>query len=209
MGNGWLYYGGEPTIVNYDITMSYSPSDSPLLVDKQYTFTVTTFVNDVGTSKLIYIYIDDLQQKVGWTASNGVLGFYFSSGVSGARTIGIKIVNDYGVIQYEEDFNYVWIRGDISDEPTSDVIIPRTTSYLVAMLPTFIMIIMPTFAFGLVGSEISGTIGGSIGFLLGGILGVGISVMSGFLPTWMTYLLILAVVSACVLILRGGFGGNI
>jgi hypothetical protein len=77
------------------------------------------------------------------------------------------------------------------------------------MLPTFIMIIMPTFAFGLVGSEISGTIGGSIGFLLGGILGVGISVMSGFLPTWMTYLLILAVVSACVLILRGGFGGNI
>jgi hypothetical protein len=206
--DGWLYYGLEPVTVEYDLVMSYSPNDEPLIVDKSYSWMITLYANDVGIKKTIAIYMDDIQAFVVQTGSNGQYTYTFLSGITGVREWNIKVLSNVGNIVYEEDFYYTWVRGDISDEPTSDILIPRTTSYLVAMLPTFIMIIMPTFAFGLVGSEVSGTIGGSIGFLLGGILGVGISVMSGFLPSWMTYLLILAVVSACVLIIKGGFGGS-
>jgi hypothetical protein len=114
--NTWrVYYGYQAQKVEYDITLSYNPTDSPLIVDKSYTFTMTLTGNDIPVKKVVGVYLDDNQQIVSSTTLSGTKTFTLISGTAGYRTLSFKVFDNDGIEQYEESFTYQWDTSDISD----------------------------------------------------------------------------------------------
>jgi len=174
---GYLYWGLIPQQTDWDLTLTYSPSDSPLLTNKQYHFTVTSTLNDLPQQVILRLLQNSIPSKTMQTSSNGQL--FFNPIFKTAQPIEYNIEIYYlNVKVYNETFNYI-----IIDNPqTSGIISPAfigvgSTISLMLYLPLLLLILVPALLLSMILSKANLAIEG---FMSGLMLGLGIAVSVGY-----------------------------
>lgn len=192
----WIYYGLSALEQDWDITLSYIPSDSPLETYTNYQFSLTTTLNGYATQSTVIGYFDDIQIFSVQTNTVGQYTFTSYTGIAGYHEILFKIYYN-NIYRYNESFSYFYV--SIDDEiPDTPTMIPMITNLVTVFIPVMIIMGVPSIAFG--------KVGGSMGFMVGLAIGAFICSTAGFIPTYVMYLIILCVVGGIVLIFRSGGG---
>jgi hypothetical protein len=190
-------YGGLTAFSDsWDITLTYTPYESPLDTDSNYMFTVQTLNNGAGTQATLLKYFDGSLVNSAETSTYGVNRFNFGVGIGGTYNFTFQIYYN-GVFEYEEVFELQWVDTDSQDVSTGNVL-PLTINALTTALPVgFIMLGCPVLFYEIMGENF-------IGVLIGFIIGLGIATAIGLIPFYMTFLGVLGVVLAFVFMSRQG-----
>lgn len=104
----YVYGGLAPLETNYDITLTYTPNDNPLIVNKPYVFSGVVTNNGVGTQVIKKIVIDGIQYSFSSTNPSGAFSFSLTLGTSGVHTITVEVYTS-GIYRYGEDFTYSFV----------------------------------------------------------------------------------------------------
>lgn len=195
-----IWYGVAPLSATYDITWTITPDETPKIILTNYRVTFTSLMNDIGTALNYIVYLDGSNVGAGVTDGNGAETKIFNIGEEGTHTITVELYrSSMGVttLLYTETYSDIWtVTGSESDLPTPEVIIPVTVAGITVLLPIFFIVLVPTFALG--------EMAGKIGILAGLVIGVTVGAMSGLLPMYTVFLMILVIVLAFVFLIRGG-----
>ncbi|NIT57707.1 MAG: hypothetical protein GWN00_16195, partial [Aliifodinibius sp.] len=133
---------------NYDITLTYSPSDDPLTTNTQYTFTATSTMNGLGLEVINVIYWDGGQIATDYSETNGVYQFTLISSYGGLHNLTIAIWDGSPpTYQYSESWVYTFSFPSTTTTPTSPTVVTTTSNLIIGGIPIILMILFPTFIF--------------------------------------------------------------
>lgn len=194
----WIYYGLALLEAVYDITLTWTPNDNPLLTQKSYSFTTTTFRNYIGFRSYIDILIDGLKLKSALTAINGIHVFLLTSSSTGFKTLEIKMYsNATQELLYTEEFEIKFIESAQDIETGQTVFIGSYIQYL----PFMFICLVPSLGLFLITKHI-------IGFLSGLTLGTFALVLSNMIPIYMIFIELIIIVIGFVMVLKDNNSGG-
>jgi len=193
--NTYIYYPVTPVVENWDITLTWIPDDEVLKTEDWYKYTLTTFVNTMATKTYVIVRIDGLPMVQQNTDSSGVLTFTGSQSVEGIHQWNISIYVS-GVYKYNEVFNLQYSKTGVTGQPTTGILIPQTTSLIMSFIPIFCIIGFPSLIFG--------SMLGMVGFIFGGCMGTVVCSLTGIIPSYFMYLMILIIAMGIIYMFRKG-----
>lgn len=189
----WVYSGLVAWKEEWDISISYTPVDTPPFTDTSYRFTATSLLNDYPRKSTLIGYFDNVQFFSSSTNSIGQYQFTIQTSVSGYHELQIKLYSN-NIYRYNETWNYVFItRGE--EYPETETLLPISVGLILNYLPIFLVYGSLIFGF----SELNF---GIIGFIVAIILGTVICALSGLIPQYVVYLMVLAIVTATIYFMR-------
>jgi len=193
-----MYYDLTIMTAVYDMSFTIIPDETPKIVNKSYKMTMTSLANNVGFKSNTILYFDGSQVSSKVTDSAGVRVITFLFGTEGIHTITVKIYQlGTSSLLHTDSYSDIWsLTGSETDDPDEAVLIPLTVAGISIFMPIFFIVLVPMFALG--------EMAGKIGIMAGLIIGVTIGAMSGLLPMYTVFLMILVVVMAFVFLIRGG-----
>jgi len=181
----------------WDITLTYSPADDPIETFTTYTFTGTLLTGAIPVSTDYIVYIDNVTLQAGVSSSQGEFVFNFLSTLSGLRTFTVEMYFS-GILVYSEDFEYVFASVD-EDQTTTGGLLQVGIAAVMAFLPVFIIVLFPPMLFFFITKNL-------IVFFAVLCLCSYVGVMSGMVPTYVMFLVIL--LSCLFFYLEFNKGGN-
>lgn len=192
----YIYWGLLPCAREYDLDLTYVPFDVPPYCNTRYLFTATLYMNDVlREGAQVYLYVDDVLQKVTVTDSNGEMSFYLLTSIAGIHNITIEV---YEYEEYQDEFTEIYTFQSVSyEEETEYPVGTITIGAVMALIPMFFVIF--AFPIALVAMGL-----GLIGFLSGLVVGAIAGFVSGILPMYGVLLLSLVIVLGFILVLKKG-----
>lgn len=180
----WYYI--EALEENYDISISYTPTDDPLDVNTNYQFTTTTTLNGIGTEVINIVYWDGSQVKADYSETNGVFQFTLISSIGGIHNLTVSVWDgEPPAYKYSESWSYTFSGIDPTADPTTPTLVTTTISLMVYFIPVLVIIIFPAFMFFKILDD------NIFGGLFGLSLGVIICNVAGYLPVYTIYLMLL------------------
>ncbi len=182
----YIYYDLTVMQHNYDVTLSWTPNENPLMRGENYRFHLTVYDNGIATQSDVVIFWDGGQIISQETDAYGVMEWIFFTIISGAHTFTVRVYDSDNVFQYTETFNVFWagtISGDTVTDPTSNAI---SSSELIAtfLKLTFVTLVPPAVMYGVMGN-----FGAIVGLVIGGYL----AYSTGLIPPIIIYLIVLLV----------------
>jgi hypothetical protein len=195
-------------------TLTYAPTDNPLITNKQYVFTFVIFRNGIidnnNTDKYI-AYFDNYPVKNGALDSNGRALIYVTSSLVGAHALAIDISDSSNTMIYHGmGTDFTWVSNSTGGTlPPVNVITGGWYNLLVIWFPIFMFVVAPMLAVGFLSAKFAGGTGMLMGIIFGGFGGVVAGVQMLILSTYVLYLYILLVAFGLVLALstRGSNNG--
>lgn len=192
---GRIYYGLDEVEMTYDITFSHVPSDDPLQTYYSYQFTMTVTGNGRAIQRYVIRYISGLSGVAQETDVSGQVSFGYTRTVGGIVPIGLKVFED-GSEVYEEYYNYEF-ESTTQETPTVETFGVTTLLGITSILPVLVLLFVPSGAL-MVMTPSGKPLMFMIGLMVGGIL----CVMSGLLPSYFIFFLLLGVVIMFVFMLK-------
>lgn len=200
----YVYYSVSPTADSFAYTLTVSPADSPLDKDKTYSFTYLFTNNGAGATNCIVLYYIDNSTSAIFTKvadSNGRIIISFSFGTEGVHSIGFKVYKNMvdTSIKLQDVDSYVVHYVEPTGEDITPYILTNLIGIMTTFLPACLCIMVPAMA-GAKSAGLSGFIGGSI-------LGVALAIMTGIVPQYFLYIMILVAAISFVMVIRTGNRG--
>lgn len=193
-----VYYGLEEyEVANYDISISYTPADSPMVSDKYYKFTATGTRNGLGFKHVQFWYLDGNNIGSKTTSTGGIsqLSIKFAAGTHNL-TVEMYSLTD-STLLYNETWRYVVIQSPTVSPEGGAIVIPHVVGIITQGVPILIIFLAPIMAL----AEVKGLppiIAITIGVALGAIVGV----MSGIIQIYQFFLIVLSLIVALVYMMR-------
>lgn len=206
LSEGVVFYGITPQGTSYDVVLTWSPNNNPLLTNIKYTFTDTATLSGYAwNGKTIAVYINGLQ--VAWKIpSAGKITFDKTFTSAGYYNVTTKLYDQITGLVYTESENILVNPGTTPPiGGTPGLIMPGFFEVFTALFPAFLVVGIPSFALGEAGAK-AGI--GQMGFIFGAIIGIGLGFMTGLIPPAVFYLIILFVGVMLVMVVRSKFGSS-
>lgn len=187
-----IYFSLDVEQEGWTISWTYIPADSPLYVNTNYGFSGTTYLNNIGYPSAYLVYFDGVLKYSRSTDSGGDFGFTLLTDIRGIHTLNISVYynSEYKTSEQED---YLFIEsGEAEGTQLGAVMINNILNFL----PVFLVVLVPPIAL----ASIMGTLGFMTGLIIGGVIGT----MSGVLPTYGLYLIMLVIIMAFVYSMRKG-----
>lgn len=206
-----LYFGLSTAIATYTATVSYTPLDTPNLdQNKQYTFTVTAYKNSIATQYLNIRFLSNAVEQLPTfkaTNANGQVTYLVTFTQANIYDLDWEVYDPYSIypttLQYTLSETYIvsYVPGTPTGGDPTDIVQESIISQN-ALVSTFV----PAFAI-VVGPAVLFLPFGGAGLVIG--LGVGalMGVVTGILPFYVIFILILLVAVAIVMTFRSGISG--
>lgn len=182
-GNTELYLI-TPLYIEYDISMSYTPPDNPLLTDNSYLFTFTTYANAIPTALKYVAYFDNSQFGAGITGSNGQKQFTSTTSIAGIHIYTVKLYDLNNVLRRTEDFSYLYKKVTIGTDITQEDALMIGINSLFGVIPQFIIVLLPAILIYQVKND-------ALMFMVGLTIGSAIGVLSGIIPLYILFIFVL------------------
>jgi hypothetical protein len=207
-----VYYGLSAFLSIYTATVSCLPNDVPnLSQNKQYTFTVTVYKNGVVTQGLNVRFLSNAIEQTPTfktTNVNGQVVYLVLFTQANVYDFDWEVYDPYSIyptyLRYTLSGTYIvaYVGGTPSGDDPTDVIASVTTNsaYLMGtFIPAFIVVVGPAILFIPFGGA---------GMVLG--LGVGaiIGLVTGLLPFYIIFILLLLVSIGLIMVFRTGISGG-
>ena len=200
-----VYYGLSPLADDFTVTVTRTPSTSPLEQGVDYDIAVNVKNNLINfQGAIVLYYVDDSLIQTSGTNSLGNSGIELQFSTTGYYTLRVKVLKDLIVGSvYDETFNYVVVESG-EEEPTEDENIyifgDTLMEAVINIIPLAIIILLP--------ANYGGTKGGLMGFGIGAVIGVAVAVSSNMIPIYYVYLLALLIIMGFIFVLRSGGGAT-
>lgn len=183
-----------PTVATYSLSVSYSPSDSPLITNTNYLFTVQTLRNNKAFSSCVLVYVDNTLYKTIDT-SNGYGTFSYLTSTSGYHNFTFVIHDNQRNLDVKtETYMYLFRTRELTEEEEA----MQQSIYLISLttriLPYLFVILLPAF--------ILAYYAGVMGFVGGLAIGVFMGVSVGLIPVYVIYLFILVMIMIVIYMMR-------
>jgi len=182
-GNTELYLI-TPLYIEYDITLTYTPSDNPLLTDKSYLFTFTTYANTLPTALKYISYYDNTQFGAGITGSNGQKQFTFTTSVGGIHIITIKLYDLNNVLRRTESFDYLFKKVSVGTDITQEDTFTIGINSMFGIIPALIILGIPALLFYQIKNDVIMVV---VGLTIGSVIGV----LGGVIPLYILFIVVL------------------
>jgi len=173
-----------PLYIEYDITLSYTPSDNPLLTDTSYRFTITTYANTLPTALKIIGYGDNTQFLSGITESNGQKQFTMTTAIGGIHTITIKLYDLNNVLRKTESFDYLFKKVSVGTDITQEDTLMIGINSMFGIIPALIILGLPALLFYQIKNDVIMVV---VGLTIGSVIGV----LGGVIPLYILFIVVL------------------
>lgn len=171
-----VYYGLDPDAEGYDVSWTYTPYDDPPEINKRYSFTGITTLNEIAYQCEVTVYVDDITITSRETSTSGVFTFWLQTSVLGAHNLTVELFDD-GESEYAETVIYVFV------ESTEDTDTQLTAIGIGGMMNFVILFALCGAPAYLLMRE-----AGTMGFFAGLGLGAVIGYVGGVMPMYGLFL---------------------
>ncbi len=207
-------YCGEPVVLaEYDMTVSYSPTDDPLLTNKDYDFTFTIYLNnviDTNTNDTYKLYLDGIERGGGTLELDGYFVFRMRVLTAGIHTFIVTVYDGTNALVYTSDsYSYTFVATTTSTTPLDPGTVTTGWANMFGLwIPIMLIVVAPMVMLAIVGGKFGGGTGMVIGMLGGGFAGVIGGTQVNLLPSYILYLYILLIGVSLVLAMAMNRGGG-
>jgi hypothetical protein len=208
--SGYLFIGESLTVITYTVTESYTPSDTPLVTNKNYVFTWSIYANGVldNYNDTYKIFLDGIEAKPG-TISLGIATMSMTVPLAGIHTLFISVYH-LGTFEYSSaPVSHSWIASTSTPGSGGTPSIGGGYYNLMTIwVPIGLFVVLPMFGLAFVGGKYAGGTGMVIGMLGGGFAGVVGGTQLLILPGYYLWLYILFMGIALALSITIGRSGG-
>lgn len=199
----WVLTDGKvylvsPLQTSYDLTFSVAPVDTPLILNKKYTFTVTAYQGGAPFSGMLYLYANNVLFGMSETNIVGGVSFDKTFSIGGYWNL-TAIIMVAGNNVYEESHLYT-VSFTQGEEGTPETVATGNLDMVASYLIPSIALLFPV-GIGIAALHQHPEIGLMVGLTIGGL----IAVWSQLVPM---YVLIIIVIIDILIIFYGRNSGD-